>query len=131
MSEFVAQELNPRWPTLDSIDVTRIDVGYDRDSDILLARFDDRALNAAVHYVGDYLALLVDLETEEVVGLQVEDFLARAVGEDPGLPTLLDLADLRGITRDEVAMLHASQTPDARKRAAVAVLLGDLARLTA
>ncbi len=78
-----------------------------------------------VDYVGepDYLAVLRDVEGDDVVGLQIEDFLARAIVDDPTRLDLLEVAELRGITPDEVGALRAEAARGARKRSAVADLL--------
>lgn len=112
-------------PTSDGIDGGSLTVGYDRLSDILLVHFGDRGRFGVVDYVGepDYLAVLREVEGGDVAGVQIEDFLARAVVDDPMRLHLLEVAELRGITPDEVAALRASLPVGERKRAAVATLL--------
>lgn len=121
----------PKWPRLDDVDLGQVAMSYDRDSDMLLVHFGARGRAGVVDYIGDYLALLTDVESQDVVGVQIEDFLSTAVLDDPSLLNLLDLAELRGITREQVSALRAAQPLDSRKRAAVAVVLGELARKTA
>ena len=57
----------------------------------------------------DYTFLLVDPGTNEFVGLQIEDFLACAVKDDPRLARLLEYAELRGTTRAEVRQERSHQ----------------------
>jgi len=112
-------------PNPDDLDPARLDVRYDRASDILLVHFGDRGRYGAADYVGepDYLAVLRDAESDEVVGVQVEDFLVRAVVDDPTRLDLLEAAVLRGISPKEIAALRATVDAGQRKRAAVAALL--------
>jgi hypothetical protein len=46
--------------------------------------------------------LRLDRETEGVIGIQIEGLLARAARAHPNLLGVLDLAELRGITPDEI-----------------------------
>ncbi|MDP9365927.1 MAG: hypothetical protein M3Q10_17195 [Chloroflexota bacterium] len=112
-------------PRPEELDPSRLAVGYDRTSDILLVHFGNRGRFGVVDYVGepDYLAVLRDVEGDDVVGLQIEDFLARAIVDDPTRLDLLEVAELRGITPDEVGALRAEAARGARKRSAVADLL--------
>jgi hypothetical protein len=75
---------------------------YDRPSDTMLVLFYGRYRVSFVDYVvGDY-AVLLDINTDELVGLQIEDFLFSAVKDQPSLITLLDHAELLGMTVAEV-----------------------------
>lgn len=114
-------------PTADDVDLANVSVSYDRDSDMLLIHFTDRGRAGVVDYVSSVLATLVDVETEEVVGLQVEDFLGKVVASNPRHLDLLEVAELRGITPHEVAALRGAAPIDDRRRSAVASLLDDLA----
>ena len=127
MTEPEAQGPSPVWPKPEEIDPHKVVLAYDRDSDMLLVHFDERGPASAVDYVDRLFALLVDVESGDVVGLQVEDFLARAVVEEPRRIDVLDIAELRGITPLEVAALRNTMAVEPRKRAAVASLLADLA----
>jgi hypothetical protein len=112
-----------RLPTPDEVDLATAKLSYDRDSDMLLIHFTDRGRSGVVDYVSDLLAVLVDVETEAVVGLQVEDFLSKVVPADPDRLDLLEIAELRGITSHEVAALRKNTTVGDRKRSAVASLM--------
>lgn len=118
MTEPEAQRPSPVWPKPEEIDPGKIVLAYDRDSDMLVVHFDERGPASAVDYVDRLFALLVDVESAAVVGLQVEDFLARAVVEEP-----------RRIDVLEVAALRNTLAIEPRKRAAVAALLADVAAL--
>lgn len=125
----------PRWPKLEEIDPTATVFDYDRTSDTLLVHFFGRGEPAiSVPIDGQEIEsvfLLVHPMTDRVVGLHLEDFLSRCVPERPEYLDALDVADLRGITRDEVAALRHRIAPDARKRATVRTLFGTLAALGA
>lgn len=116
-------------PTLDEVDLADVKLSYDRDSDILLIHFTDRGRVGVVDYVSDVLAVLVDVETEDMVGLQVEDFLSKVVADNPDRLDLLEVAELRGITPHEVAALRVAVTIADRRRSAVASLMDELTTL--
>ncbi len=128
-----------RWPAPSDVDLRDVVLSYDRHSDTLFVHLFGRGRPAVSDLVGDSWYLLVDPQTLEVVGLQIEDFLARAVAEAPPLVDLLDLSELRGITPAEVRrerhrIMHGYRQgrqgkptrwflPARRKRAAVEQML--------
>jgi hypothetical protein len=85
-----------------SMDREQSDLIYDRPTDtmLVLPHGRDRA-SFAVNIVDSYF-VLVDAKTEELIGIQIEDYLYRAVREDPFLVELLDYADLLGMTVEDV-----------------------------
>ena len=97
-------------------------VGYDRRSDTLSIHFFGRGIPAVSVPVGDgerdLFYLRVDPTTNRPVGLQIEGFLAGFAALHPELAALLDIADLRGISRDEI---DAFQERLARDRADVLI----------
>lgn len=125
--------LHLRWPTTpregDPI------ITYDRPSDTL------RILLAEAHGPvwdvprNDLVAWLVNPTTGEVVGQEVRAFLARAVGQAPRLLHVLAVAELSGITPEEVARLRRQQGGDTAAGGTVggtiAALREDLERLIA
>lgn len=75
---------------------------YDRPSDIMLVLFHGRDKGSfTVNVVDDY-SVLLDIDTEEMIGIQIDDFLFSAVKDQPSLITLLDYADLQGMTVTDV-----------------------------
>lgn len=84
------------------IDPDKLVLSYDRPSDMLLIFLDGRERRSVVIAGQDYGFALVDPATNELVGVQIEDFLARAVKAQPHLIDLLNYAELRGMTIDEV-----------------------------
>lgn len=98
------QSFSPRWPTVEAIPVEQIRFAYDRPSDTLFVDFYGEARSAASIPLDrgdrDYFYLRVDVETQEVVGLQIESFLTYALRLHPELVDALRFATLEGIERD-------------------------------
>jgi hypothetical protein len=80
---------------------------YDRDSDALMLRFGERPRAAtSVPIERDCRTTFyarVHRASEEVVGLQIEDFTTSFLEWHPELAEALNDAELRGITREEAA----------------------------
>jgi hypothetical protein len=120
------QTFAPSWPALESLPMEQIRLTYDRPSNTLFVDFFGRALPAASIPVElgdrDYYYLRVDVETDEVVGLQIESFLTYALAQHPGLADVLAFAELVGTDRGsptEIERLAAGVNPNHRDRAAV------------
>lgn len=94
------------WPQPSEIDIEPVVFSYDRVSDTLFIHFYGRGRDAVSNLAGDYWYVLVDPATSAVVGLQIEDFLSRAVVDVPPLIRILDLSELRGITPAEVSRVR-------------------------
>lgn len=81
-------------------------IAYDRRSDTLMVHFYGRGIPAVSVPVGDeerdIFYMRVEPRTQRPVGIQIEGFLGSFVAEHPELDTLLDVAELRGVTRDEI-----------------------------
>ncbi len=128
--------LEPKWPELaDVLRRGQFRFMYDAPSDTMFVPFYDPIAPAASVPVDqgemDYVFLRVNVETQEVVGFQVEHFLSYAVGQMPDLISALELADLHGITSEEVAEIKRRVQPEGHERADAAAVLGELARLAA
>lgn len=135
-AEAAVRVLHPRWPAPETIDARRVRLAYWREIDTLDVDFfgpDQPAVVVPLDMPdpADEVALLVHAETEEVVGVQVEAFLLRAVRHHPHLLDLLDLAELHGITPAEVAELRRTIAPAQRARAAVIAFFDELAPVSA
>jgi len=65
--------------------------GYDKEGDRLWISFVDKPIPAYSFVVDDYIAVRIDLETNEVVGIEFERFTARAVAKHPELIPLLPI----------------------------------------
>jgi hypothetical protein len=59
-----------------------------------------------------------DRERERPIGIQIEGFLARAVQDEPALLDALDIADLRGMTPEEVGRVRRDVALTGRQRPA-------------
>ena len=89
-------------PDLRGIDLHRSVFNYDRDSDILLFYLYGKERPAAAAGGSANFYALMDPDSEEFLGIQVEDFLARAVKDRPSLLDVLDVAELQGMTLADV-----------------------------
>lgn len=80
---------------------------------------------SAISYrVTDHVLYGVDAESEDVVGLQIDGFLAHFVYE---APIFLELADLIGLTPSEVAEIRSRLAPIDHERAALRAVLVSIA----
>lgn len=104
--EFVPRQIEPKPFRWEDIDPARIVVSFDRRSDTLLIHLFGRGPETISVPVGKHLYALVTPETETTVGFQIEGFLAQAVRDVPEFVTLLDYAELRGITPADVRELQ-------------------------
>jgi hypothetical protein len=97
---------------LGSLDPARIQISFDHRSDTLLIHLFGRDRDTISVPVAKYLYVLVDPETEQVIGVHIEGFLAQAVKDVPAAIALLDFAELRGISPAEVRVLRARSGAD-------------------
>lgn len=103
-------------PRPQAFDPDRIVVGYDRDSDTLMVHFYGRGVPGISVHRGDGWYVRWNRERTCPIGLQIEEFLARAVRDEPDLLRALDLAELRGITVEEVARIRRAIARDRLRR---------------
>lgn len=100
------ETFNPILPDLDAVDISKVAFSYDRESDTLLLHLFGLG-RQTVSVVGPrFLYALVDSDTEEFVGFHAEHFLAHFVRLHPELFDILDVAELRGISRQEIRSLR-------------------------
>lgn len=119
MEEPVIRSIRPKPLSLDAVDPAPVALSYDRRSDTLLVHLFGKGRESVSVQATPHLFLMTDPETEEVVGLQVEGFLARVVEDLPESVFLLDAADLRGISTEEVRAIRRrllGRRPDLRNR---------------
>lgn len=113
-------------------DARQLVIGYDRRSDTLSVHFFGRGIPAVSVPVGDderdLFYVRVEPETNRPVGIQIEGFLASFATEHPELAVLLDVAELRGITRQEVADVQARLAQDTANTLVTRFLEGVAAR---
>lgn len=111
-AEIETEDIQPRWPDSAIVDlVQHARLSYDRRSDTLSVWFSASPPDSVSVQQHDYNFLLVDMESHEIVGLEIEKFLLRAVRDCPSLITALDVAELRGITPDGVQAEKAKLPP--------------------
>jgi hypothetical protein len=106
MEEFVPRQIDPKPFRREDIDPAKIVVSYDRRSDTLLIHLFGRGRDTISVPVAKYLYAMVAPDTETILGFHIEGFLAQAVKDTPEAITLLDHAELRGITPAEVRALQ-------------------------
>ncbi len=128
--------LDPRWPGwADVRSKNQYTVSYDAVSDTLYFDFygpGKPAVNVEIDKGDhDYLFQRVDVDTQEVIGLQVDDFLAYAIHLDPYVFDVLDFAELHGITREQVAILKHKRSLPPDHQASAEEFFGELAKMTA
>lgn len=99
LRDFRFREITPRWQ--EGLDPRDLVVVYDRDRDVLLIDMAAGRRRGVALPTGPIAALLVDLETQEVFGYVMPDFLTRAVRVAPRLAMLLAAAELRSLTEEE------------------------------
>lgn len=108
--------------SVDDLDLRRVVVTYDRESDTLMLHFSGRGHPGVSVVIDDDLYVRLDRDRTRVLGLQIEGFLSRVAHERPELLDLLDVAELRGITLEQIARLRREIGHEQRARAA----MGDL-----
>ncbi len=120
--EIVSESILPVWPRLTDAGLRASWRDYDLLSDTLMIYFGGRSVPAYSDLVEcdqvEAMYLRLDIYTNEVVGLQIEYFLAIVVPSRPVLFSLLDGATLRGLTPielDEIKRLlgiHEAFSPE-------------------
>ena len=129
------QSFELRWPSAGELKPERVRFAYDRPSDTLFVDFDGAARPAASIALDlggrDYVYARADVETDEVVGLQIEHYLSHAVKVHPNLVDALDFASFEGIGRDEIARLPRQDGAHGRGQRDRAALVEDLLHLRA
>jgi hypothetical protein len=101
----------PKAPPVESLDPAKLVCTYDAVSDTFLFHLYGPGRPGVSIPTSDFEYLRLDPTTEEVIGFQVEDFLARAVYADP---TYLDLAELANIDPEQIAAIR--RTIESRRR---------------
>lgn len=107
-----------RLDTLEPGSVLPVD--YDVVADILLIRFGEQPAETVVHYIDDYMGLLYDAGTFEVVGLQIEAFQYSYVSTH-GLTRTWELSDTEQSDLKSTADVVA--TSERKKRTVAAEIM--------
>jgi hypothetical protein len=128
MEAVTTRTFNPKWPKPHSLDFKQVVTLYDHLSDTLIVHFYGLGRPAVSvpmeNQPTDQAFLLVDARTEEVVGIQIEEFLSEVVHQEP---RFLQLAELAGVDRTELDAIRNGISQEDRKRAAVAPVFDLLA----
>jgi hypothetical protein len=106
VDEPILRQIQPRPFGWNAVDSDHITIAYDHPSETLLMHLFERRRPTVSVPVERYLYALVDLESEQVVGILIEGFLAQAVKEHSDEISILDHAELRGIAPFEVQALQ-------------------------
>ncbi|MGH2557712.1 MAG: hypothetical protein ACRDJH_01500 [Thermomicrobiales bacterium] len=88
------------------IDLNSLVLSFDRESDALMVHLYGRGQPGISHLVTDEFMIRFDPNHEKVIGIQIEHFLSLVVPEHPRLLDALDIAELRGISLEEVAQIR-------------------------
>lgn len=123
---------HPKLPR--PFDTSQLVIDYDRVSDTLSVFASGATPRPGVSVpISDFEYVRVDATTEEIIGLQVEDFLIHAVYVNP---LYLSLAEFAGVEEPELAAIRAAveerqrrMDPWERRQALLDAMLGGL-RLT-
>jgi len=101
------RRFRPKPTEASKVDPTKVVVSYDRPSDTLMIHLFGRQRDSVSVQAARNIYVLADPDTEEVVGVHVEGFLARMVRDAPEAIDILEHAELRGITPMEVRSLRS------------------------
>ncbi len=100
--EPLIDELRPRALSVEAIDFSKVVINFDRDSDTLFVHLVGCGRPSISMVAGDDSYVLVDPDSEEIVGFQIEHVLTSVVKRDSGLLDLLDAAEVRGSGTDAI-----------------------------
>jgi hypothetical protein len=114
------RKFSPKAPPVERLESADLICTYDSVSDTFLFHLYGPGRPGVSLPTSDFEYLRLDPVTEEVIGFQVEDFLAHAVYADP---TYLELAELANIDPEQIAAIRRtietrqrSMAPDLLKR---------------
>jgi hypothetical protein len=130
-----ARPFDPKWPEIESLPKGQVRFTYDGRLDTLFVNFYGKARPAASEPLDvgerDYLFVRVDPLSQEVVGLQIEDFLSYAVGLYPGWVEAIEIADLRGYDDIAAANLRRWARAKSQGQTDAYALISDIERMGA
>jgi hypothetical protein len=88
------------------VDPRNFVMSYDGDMDTLMLYFFDRGRPAISVVLADSSYALVDPDTHTLIGFQIEDFSTEFVRAHPELVDVLEFAELRDMSADDVRALR-------------------------
>lgn len=100
--DLIAKYLDDLSARLLRIDLQKLVISYDHGSDTLMVHLFGRGIPGVSVPIADGWMLRLNRETDELIGIQIENLLASAARKQPRLLRVLDAAELRGITPDEI-----------------------------
>jgi hypothetical protein len=109
---------------VDEIDLSKLVLSYDRESDTLMVHFHGRGQPGVSRHVTDEFMIRLSPDRTKVVGVQIEHFLSLVVPEHPRMLDALDIAELRGITIEEVAQIRRDVATN-QKRETIAEVIAE------
>lgn len=110
--------------SLDTLDLGKVVLSYDRESDTLMIHLHGRGQPGVSRHVTDEFMIRLGRDRQTVLDFQIEHFLSRVVHEHPKLLDVLDIAELRGITIEEVARLRRD-VASTQKRETIAEVIAE------
>lgn len=119
---------HPTLRHLAEINPAKVAFDYDCPADTLYVYLDGQPRPSIEYVLDDHFLLSLDPVTEEVVALQFDGFLAHVIYE---LPAFLGVANVIGLTSEEVERVQERIGPEARTRVALEAFLGHVEPLRA
>ncbi len=127
--------LAPTMPDPATVDWERASIVYDRPSDELLIYFDrtKRAAASIALDIGDqdFVYARVDPVTGDTIGVQIDGFIAYALGRYPAFVDILTVAEIRGIDDIAAEALRRWARGRSREHADAATIVATIGGMTA
>ena len=113
LEEFVPRPIHPQPFRPEEIKPEKVVVSFDHPSDTLLIHLFGRGRGTISVSIAKYLYIMVDMNSEMIVGFHLEGFLAQAIKNVPEAIDLLDYAELQGNHPGRSAGTASSHTKSA------------------
>lgn len=118
--DFLTFDLKPL--ARDLIDPANVVIRYNALTDTLFVHLFGTDRRATVLELDNHRSLRIDMQTHEVVGLQLECFMEILV---PRNPLLLSVAELAGVDEETIAAARLRIPPDRGKQSVVDSIFGE------
>ncbi len=118
--DFLTFELKPL--ARDLIDPAAVVIRYDALTDTLFVHLFGTDRRATILELDNHRSLRIDMQTHEVVGLQLECFMEILV---PRNPQFLSVAELAGVDEATIAAARLRISPDRGKQSIVDSIFGE------
>lgn len=113
--------------SMKEVDLSKAFLSFDRESDTLMIHLLPRGEPGITVFLDDHYAVRLDRSQKRLLGFQIEGFLIAVVREQPALLDALDVAELRGITLEEIALLRREIGAEQRKAETIEEVFNRLA----